>query len=209
MYDPAVVTHIVTTNRRIAAYYLAEYIGLESIDEVPDHIPTVKWSYINKLWEKGGYKPRVSSVAGKMADADNADADSDEQIEGCDPSIPADYELMFHAAFKTRIDAGIPDLMRKARPGPQKAKKTSTGHDLSRKTRSGSKGRDDQSDISTISCVVFANVPGQIVTLNAVPVESLHMIGLNSRSLSSATLTTQPYLRIDCRGQAAFPPGRR
>ena len=151
VYDPDVVTHIVTSNRSVSPAILAEYMGLNSIDEVPDHIPTVKWSYINKLWQKGGYKPPVSKVTGKMGDADNAEADSDEQIEDSDPSIPVDYEPMFHAAFMQRIDAGIPHLMSKARPGPKKASAVSTEHGHSRTMPSESRSKDDGNEISTIS----------------------------------------------------------
>ncbi|EPT00045.1 hypothetical protein FOMPIDRAFT_58109 [Fomitopsis schrenkii] len=126
VYDPAVVTHIVTTDRRTSPVLLCERLGLRSLKDIPDHIPTVKWSYINKL----------------------AGADSDKQIEGSDPSIPVDYEPMFHAAFTKRIDAGIPHFMTDARPKPQMATAVSTGGDYSRITPCDSNSKGDTSDIS-------------------------------------------------------------
>ncbi|KAI0726960.1 hypothetical protein C8Q72DRAFT_925894 [Fomitopsis betulina] len=124
VYDPAVVTHIVTTNRRTSSELLAQRLGIRSLDDIPDHIPTVTWSYINELWIRGG----------------------DKQIEGSDSSIPVDYEPMFHAAFTKRLNAGIPHLMSKA-PKPQKTTALSTGLDHSGISPSGSKSKDDTSEI--------------------------------------------------------------
>lgn len=158
VYDPAVVTHIVTTDRRTSPVLLCERLGLRSLKDIPDHIPTVKWSYINKLWLKGGYKAPVSRFTRENGNTESAGADSDKQIEGSDPSIPVDYEPMFHAAFTKRIDAGIPHFMTDARPKPQMATAVSTGGDYSRITPCDSNSKGDTSDIS---CVVFANAPAR------------------------------------------------
>lgn len=114
------------------------------------------------------------SVAFQTRNTQSAEADRDKQIEGSDSSIPVDYEPMFHAAFTKRLNAGIPHLMSKA-PKPQKTTALSTGLDHSGISPSGSKSKDDTSEISTISCVVFADCPtAWIMTLNGVYREFTH-----------------------------------
>ncbi|KAI6113449.1 hypothetical protein EDD16DRAFT_1484052 [Pisolithus croceorrhizus] len=81
-YDPAIITHIVTdTGPRITLRALS----LKSLSEIPDHIPTVTWS-----WILSGYG-RATNGNRKTNDYE------EEQFLG--------FEFM-HAAFPERIDAG-------------------------------------------------------------------------------------------------------
>lgn len=94
-YDPTTVTHIVTdatTRPTLKA------LGLKSLKEIPDNIPTVTWSWVisgygrlgnNKL--KGKCDTEANDTKGK------ANATDDESL--------LDFEFI-HAAFPQRIDAG-------------------------------------------------------------------------------------------------------
>ncbi|KAI6046636.1 hypothetical protein EDC04DRAFT_1485895 [Pisolithus marmoratus] len=94
-YDPAVVTHIVTdTGPRITLRALS----LKSLSEIPDHIPTVTWSWVLSGYGRatGNGKSNMNKKGkGKAKDVD--DRDEDKQL--------LDFEFM-HAAFPERIDAG-------------------------------------------------------------------------------------------------------
>ena len=75
-FDPATATHIVTeANEKNTLRAL----GLKSLSEIPQEIPTVYWSWV---------------ISGK-------------QIPGEKDKQQMDYEFM-HAAFPSRMDAGRP-----------------------------------------------------------------------------------------------------
>ncbi|KZT68564.1 hypothetical protein DAEQUDRAFT_745631 [Daedalea quercina L-15889] len=149
-YDPAVITHIVTTDNP-PKYPFLRLCSLRSLKEIPDHIPTVKWS-----WVISGASRRVNPTAssgkdaGKAGHTGNPDGDTAEQIEDASSPPPVDFKLMFHAAFKERLDAGITPYISKARPKPQKVMDPA-GHDHSRVTPSEKGSRPNNSEISAIS----------------------------------------------------------
>ncbi|PFH50099.1 hypothetical protein AMATHDRAFT_145957 [Amanita thiersii Skay4041] len=84
-YDESVVTHIVT-DAQIRPTLRA--LGLKNLDDIPDHIPTVRWSWI------------VSAI-GRTPSAAKGSV-----------NVRMD-EVWLHAAFSKRIDAGIPRVRSK------------------------------------------------------------------------------------------------
>ncbi|KAG1852134.1 hypothetical protein DFJ58DRAFT_661386 [Suillus subalutaceus] len=95
-YDPTTVTHIVTdatTRPTLKA------LGLKSLKEIPDNIPTVTWSWVISGYGRLGYNKLKGKRDGEANDTKgNANAtDDDESL--------LDFEFL-HAAFPQRIDAG-------------------------------------------------------------------------------------------------------
>ena len=83
IFDPGKVTHIVTETSRSNTL---KALGLKSLKEIPDSIPTVMWS-----WVSSGNKGSFDSP-------------------------------FLHAAFASRIDAGLSELTSRAKDkGRQKA----------------------------------------------------------------------------------------
>ncbi|KAI6117985.1 hypothetical protein F5141DRAFT_1000177 [Pisolithus sp. B1] len=94
-YDPTIITHIVTdTGPRITLRALS----LKSLSEIPDHIPTVTWS-----WILSGYG-RATNGNGKP-NKDKKGKGKAQDVDGCEEEQFLDFEFM-HAAFPERIDAG-------------------------------------------------------------------------------------------------------
>ncbi|OAX37687.1 hypothetical protein K503DRAFT_692911, partial [Rhizopogon vinicolor AM-OR11-026] len=95
-YDPATVTHIVT-DATIPPTLRA--LGLKSLKEIPDHIPTVRWTWVISGYGRSGYnkKKRAEELNDTKGKAKAGDDDDDESY--------LDFEFL-HAAFSTRIDAG-------------------------------------------------------------------------------------------------------
>ncbi|KAH9929394.1 uncharacterized protein B0H18DRAFT_996945 [Fomitopsis serialis] len=147
IYDPSIITHIVTTDHPPKSAFL-QATGLRSLSEIPDHIPTVKWSWVASRRGNPGVPARKGAEKTEPG-ADDPDGDKTEQIEEDSSEPPANFNLMFHAVFKERLDAGIPSCMSK---GGSKAQKvtTFTEHGISRPTLHKPSGR-DTSGISTIS----------------------------------------------------------
>ena len=75
-FDASTVTHIVTDAQKGPTL---RALGLKSLDNIPDHIPTVKWSWVVSC---------IGATLGNVADAGPG-------------------EIWLHAAFSERIDAGI------------------------------------------------------------------------------------------------------
>ncbi|KAG2117714.1 hypothetical protein DEU56DRAFT_839003 [Suillus clintonianus] len=94
-YDPSTVTHIVTdatTRPTLKA------LGLKSLKEIPDHIPTVTWSWVISGYGRSGhYKVKRDEEAHTITKGKAKATDDDESL--------LDYEFL-HAAFPQRIDAG-------------------------------------------------------------------------------------------------------
>jgi DNA polymerase lambda len=80
-FDPTLVTHIVTDAQAQATL---RALGLKTLDDIPDHIPTVKWSWI------------VSGIE-KAPDVFGGQGTNDVELD----------EVWLHAAFSKRINAGI------------------------------------------------------------------------------------------------------
>ncbi|KAK2460439.1 hypothetical protein APHAL10511_007604 [Amanita phalloides] len=80
-FDPALVTHIVTDAQ---IHPTLRALGLKTLDNIPDRIPTVKWSWI-------------ASGIGKSRDTLDGDVTLD--------------KIWLHAAFSKRFDAGSPRVM--------------------------------------------------------------------------------------------------
>lgn len=94
-YDPTTVTHIVTdatTRPTLKA------LGLKSLKEIPDNIPTVTWSWVISGYGRLGYKLRGKHDEEANDTKGKANAiDDDESL--------LDFEFL-HAAFPQRIHAG-------------------------------------------------------------------------------------------------------
>ena len=72
-YDSSVVTHIVTTHKP-HKYPLLLRCGLRSLKEIPDHIPTVKWSWvISDAWKGVNLTAPGTKDAGKAGNTDNTE----------------------------------------------------------------------------------------------------------------------------------------
>jgi hypothetical protein len=84
-FDPEKVTHIVT---RASERATAGALGLRSIMEIPMHIPTVKWSWIDSGNNQARRKHRRPTVAGR------------------EESPVAMAPAYLHCAFPQRFDAG-------------------------------------------------------------------------------------------------------
>ncbi|KAI6148010.1 hypothetical protein BKA82DRAFT_4147199 [Pisolithus tinctorius] len=95
-YDQAVVTHIVTDT---GPHITLRALSLKSLSEIPDHIPTVTWSWVLSGYGRAtnGNGKLITDKKGKGKAWDVDDRDEEEQL--------LDFEFM-HAAFPQRIDAG-------------------------------------------------------------------------------------------------------
>lgn len=80
-FDPTVVTDIVTDAQ---VHPTLRALGLKTLDDIPDHIPTVKWGWIVSGIERAG-------------DVSAAQGTSEIKLD----------EVWLHAAFSKRINAGI------------------------------------------------------------------------------------------------------
>ncbi|OBZ74633.1 DNA polymerase lambda [Grifola frondosa] len=97
-YDPAQITHIVTEADQLL--FLSD-IGLQSLDEIPDHIPTVEWSWVLSGLGRGGYKhPKEANIKGKVECDDSGEQSEDEE----EMLAPMDWEYK-HASFRDQLDA--------------------------------------------------------------------------------------------------------
>ncbi|KAG1807102.1 uncharacterized protein BJ212DRAFT_765242 [Suillus subaureus] len=95
-YDPSTVTHIVTdatTRPTLKA------LGLKSLKEIPDNIPTVTWSWVISGYGRLGYNKLKGKRDGEINDT-KSKANATDDDEGL-----LDFEFL-HAAFPQRIDAG-------------------------------------------------------------------------------------------------------
>ncbi|KAI0920717.1 hypothetical protein AcV5_010391 [Taiwanofungus camphoratus] len=119
-YDPAQVTHVVTdASKRL----LLRALGLKSLDMIPNHIPTVKWSWVISGLERYRRK-RAAKVQEKtkMAAAGDGTSNTTTQPEAEEEEeVKMDHELM-HASFHERIDAGPPLWPNKQNQQKQKKK---------------------------------------------------------------------------------------
>ncbi|KAH7882075.1 hypothetical protein F5I97DRAFT_1817500, partial [Phlebopus sp. FC_14] len=96
-YDPALVTHIVTDSN---ARSTLRALSLKSFSEIPDHIPTVTWS-----WVISGYG-RATRDKGKTS----GNVKNQGKAKAIDGKVGQDDVLdleFLHAAFPERIDAGF------------------------------------------------------------------------------------------------------
>lgn len=95
-YDQAVVTHIVTDT---GPHITLRALSLKSLSEIPDHIPTVTWSWVLSGYGRAtnGNGKLITDKKGNGKARDVDDRDEEEQL--------LDFEFM-HAAFPQRIDAG-------------------------------------------------------------------------------------------------------
>ncbi|KAG1724597.1 hypothetical protein EDB19DRAFT_1644456 [Suillus lakei] len=93
-YDPTTVTHIVTdTTTRLTL----KALGLKSLKEIPDNIPTVTWSWVISGYGRLGYNKRKRGEEANATKGKAKATDDDETL--------LDFEFL-HAAFPQRIDAG-------------------------------------------------------------------------------------------------------
>lgn len=128
---------------------------MKSLDEIPDHIPTVKWP-----WVIEGYSTPCAQKGkgkGKAVDASSSsigDCDKTDEIEDSGAQMRADYSLMFHAAFKERIDAGVTIYANKPRPKPQQRQNAAA---LAKQAQCPAplvqNPDQDSGEVSAISCV--------------------------------------------------------
>lgn len=84
-YDPAVTTHIVTDAQALSTL---RALGLKKLEDIPNHIPTIKWDWIAKAI---GRTPILSKEGVMKVRMD---------------------ELFVHTAFSERIDAGLEPIIR-------------------------------------------------------------------------------------------------
>ncbi|OSD00718.1 hypothetical protein PYCCODRAFT_1453154 [Trametes coccinea BRFM310] len=102
-YDPAEISHIVTdADERV----FLRAIGLKKLSDIPQHIPTVKWSWVVSGFDRAPVR-RSAEASGKGKAREKAvgqdlmsNVEDDEEYE-----YPMGHEFE-HAAFKDRIDAG-------------------------------------------------------------------------------------------------------
>jgi len=94
VFDPSVVTHIITDAQRRPTL---RALGLRALDEIPDHVPTVTWGW-------------VISGLGRA-----------EKIVGVEEEIEMD-DVCMHAAFIERFDAGAERFGQSKGKGKGKAK---------------------------------------------------------------------------------------
>ncbi|KAI9058672.1 hypothetical protein FKP32DRAFT_1596984 [Trametes sanguinea] len=102
-YDPAEITHIVTdADERV----FLRAIGLKKLSDIPQHIPTVKWSWVVSGFDRAPVR-RSAEGNGKgkapekaVGEGPVSNVEDDEEYE-----YLMDHEFE-HAAFKERIDAG-------------------------------------------------------------------------------------------------------
>lgn len=84
-FDPNVTTQIVAET---GPYSLLKMIGLKKLDQIPEHIPTVKWTWVLKAMGMSPALPQ-DEVDDKLG------------------------QYFFYAAFDSRFGAGCPYLNRK------------------------------------------------------------------------------------------------
>lgn len=95
-YDPTTVTHIVTdatTRPTLKA------LGLKSLKEIPENIPTVTWSWVISGYGRLGHN-KLKGKRDEEADDTKGKANATD-----DDETLLDFEFL-HAAFPQRIDAG-------------------------------------------------------------------------------------------------------
>ncbi|KAI0369528.1 hypothetical protein BV20DRAFT_1053124 [Pilatotrama ljubarskyi] len=97
-YDPAEITHIVTDADERA---FLQAIGLKKLADIPEHIPTVKWSWVLSGFDRVPVR-RLADASGKGKAPEKA---AGQKGGDDDWEYPMDYEFE-HAAYKSRIDAG-------------------------------------------------------------------------------------------------------
>ncbi|OSX58463.1 hypothetical protein POSPLADRAFT_1153086, partial [Postia placenta MAD-698-R-SB12] len=118
VYDPDEVTHISTNAHK---NIFLERMGMKSLDEIPDRIPTVTWD-----WVVSGFdRPQAT----------DADAESKKQEESEDENV-MDY-VMSHAAFVERLDAGAEPWMLKAIQKGQQSKASSSHVAIGQRAQKG------------------------------------------------------------------------
>ncbi|CCM04091.1 uncharacterized protein FIBRA_06250 [Fibroporia radiculosa] len=131
VFDPAEVTHIVTDAHEKS---LLRVLGLRKLGDIPEHIPTVKWSWVlSGFGRRNGVRPRQPKSADRSDEKGTTvwqDDESEDEV--------MDYELM-HASFKERLDAG-PSLWRKTDRGKHKENPLNLDHPTNRGNPSGSRG---------------------------------------------------------------------
>ncbi|KAG2031986.1 hypothetical protein BDR03DRAFT_874841 [Suillus americanus] len=95
-YDSTTVTHIVTDARTRPTL---KALGLKSLKEIPDNIPTVTWSWVISGYGRLGYNKFKGKCDGEANDTKGKAnvTDDDENL--------LDFEFL-HAAFPQRIHAG-------------------------------------------------------------------------------------------------------
>ncbi|KDQ56029.1 hypothetical protein JAAARDRAFT_79538 [Jaapia argillacea MUCL 33604] len=139
-YDPTTVTHIVT---EASERPTLRALGLKSLKEIPNHIATVKWSWVISGYAKSAGtlskrqgKGKAESEPRANTKGGNVDDDGDES--------PMDLEFL-HAAFSSRVSAG-PDFLLHARKGDGNVRNT-------KKLSGGGKsaGEDGSGEVSRIS----------------------------------------------------------
>ncbi|TFK29191.1 hypothetical protein FA15DRAFT_664515 [Coprinopsis marcescibilis] len=95
-YDPKIVTHIVTDATVPPTLHA---LGLKKLEDIPDHIPTVKWSWV---------------TAGISRSTRMSKPDLDEKLQD---------DLWQHAAFALRMEAGMKTT--KSAPSKSRSKEKS------------------------------------------------------------------------------------
>ncbi|KAF8624035.1 hypothetical protein AX15_006059 [Amanita polypyramis BW_CC] len=117
-FDAAVVTHIVT-DAQLRPTMRA--LGLKSLDDIPDHIPTVKWSWI------------VSGIGRTLG-----------VLEGGSSDVKLE-EVWLHAAFSKRINAGISRASSSLSKGKMKDRTIDISN-ISQFSQDGNSGRGEDAD---------------------------------------------------------------
>ncbi|RPD63457.1 hypothetical protein L227DRAFT_572605 [Lentinus tigrinus ALCF2SS1-6] len=148
-YDPEKVTHIIC--EREMGPGLLHALKLKKPTDIPEHIPTVTWSWIVSGQDR---KPVRKTEKGEQTDGDArvaADASEDED----NYEYPMDW-LFNHATFKERIDAGTTpwgDIVRSKREREAQKKNGAAKDGPSRSGASTNNNLPGQSsdDISHIS----------------------------------------------------------
>jgi hypothetical protein len=83
------VTHIVTDAPKKTTL---RALGLRSLKEIPDHVPTVRWTWVPS---------RLGGVT-KTKEDESGGAEAETEVE-----VERDDDVWMHAAFHERIDAGV------------------------------------------------------------------------------------------------------
>ncbi|KAH9886677.1 hypothetical protein C8Q73DRAFT_714869 [Cubamyces lactineus] len=104
-YDPSEITHIVTdADERV----FLRAIGLKNLSDIPQRIPTVRWSWVLSGFDRTPVRRSTLSTSKDKAPGKNVAQDPPGKADGQDDSeyeYPMDYEFE-HAAYRARIDAG-------------------------------------------------------------------------------------------------------
>ncbi|KAI0325262.1 hypothetical protein GY45DRAFT_1330494 [Cubamyces sp. BRFM 1775] len=104
-YDPAEITHIVTdADERV----FLRAIGLKKLSDIPQHIPTVRWSWVLSGFDRAPIRRSTPGIDKGKAPEKNTAQEFAGKANGQDDSeceYPMDYEFE-HAAYRARIDAG-------------------------------------------------------------------------------------------------------